>query len=153
MDLRRHLFERLCRQHGVRWTYVTKGFNARAAAKRIEVPPPYTDATLAICLHELAHCLIPRCPGKAPHWDRRRDGVAQCLACERGAWESAKQLARFSEPMYAELKRCLSTYRERTPAYVDAQEAADRQLGVVAALEEVQRRERWKLRWQRNRSY
>lgn len=68
--------------------------------------------------HEGAHVIAGGCPNVAPH---RHDASVttswNCLECERLAWATAERISAipFDREMWAELKRCLGSYRW-TPA-------------------------------------
>jgi hypothetical protein len=142
----RALFETVCREHRIAFSYsATARWCAHISRRRVVVPAPYDDETLAICLHEAAHVVNGECPRTALHFDRQR-ASSECVECERSAWVTAQKWIPFTERMTARMRRAFRTYRAGTPAPYEALQAADRTLGVVAALTEQMKQERFKSR-------
>jgi hypothetical protein len=125
-------FERLFREHWIEFRYHVTKWCAWVRRRSISVPPPVNAAMFAICLHELAHCLIPGCPGTPPHRGQILDRSHACLECERGAWMKAQELVPFTREMHDRMRRALTTYRYGASAPSTAQREADRHIGSLA---------------------
>lgn len=131
----RQLVEDIAAKHGITIRWTAKRTEWAARGKRASIPPPIDDEMLAVCLHELGHCALGRCPGAAAHFDRRRRGVSACLACEQAAWDLAKTWHQFTPAMFDAMRRYFGTYRRGIPAPLAAMQKADETLGRVSALE------------------
>lgn len=144
-DARRMRFETDCRARGVSWTYAaSRPWRANHQKRHVWVPPPINDAMEAICRHELGHIIVGPCPKTGDHF-RSPDG---CLACEMLAWTSGGMP--HTADGYAARRSALGTYRRGIPAFAAARTAADRMLGRVDALLDVQRKVRWAALQERN---
>ena len=107
---------------------------------------PIDHYALRSVLHEHGHVVVwsMRWPWTSgPHREGQKH---RCLECERRSWRIAAAWVPFSRAMFERMRAALGTYRQGTPAPLETQRHADRQMGLVDWGLEHLRRMKWQAR-------